>query len=177
MIEIPKIQFDERGDLVVISSPTSSKEDFDFYVGNWKVNNKKLKTRLNQSTEWIEFPTTAKMYKTLNSYGNIDQIYASFDGVPFEGLSVRFFNPNTKLWSIHWSDTNTLAIDKPTVGSFDKDFGHFFAQDHIEGKDVVIVYRWDIKDPSRPVWSQAFSDDKGQSWEWNWYMYFEKVDE
>jgi hypothetical protein len=177
MIEIPKILFDEKGDLVIAASLTSSKEDFDFYVGKWKVNNKKLKTRFNQCTEWLDFVTYTTMYKTLNGYGNIDHNYTSIEGVPFEGMSIRFFNPASKLWSIHWADTNTLAIDKPTVGSFDNDFGHFFAQYPVDGKDVVIIYRWDIRDRSKPIWSQAFSDDKGLSWEWNWYMYFEKVEE
>lgn len=28
--EIPKINFDENGELIIIASPTSSKNDFDF---------------------------------------------------------------------------------------------------------------------------------------------------
>ena len=176
-VEIPPLKFDEQGNIVLTASPSSSKDDFDFYVGNWNVQNRKLKSRLNNCTEWDEFPTTVKMFKTLNGFGNIDNIYASFDGVPFEGLSVRFFSPETKLWSIHWADTNTLALDKPTVGSFGKDFGFFFSKDKIDGQTVVIVYRWDIRDKSKPVWSQAFSADNGASWEWNWFMYFTKISE
>jgi hypothetical protein len=175
-IQIPSIQFDEQDNLILTASATSSKDDFDFYVGNWKLQNKKLKTRFNNCNEWIEFTTTTNMFKTLNGYGNIDTNFTSIDGVPFEGLSIRFFNPSTRLWSIHWADTNTLALDKPTVGSFDNEFGHFFTKDVIEGRDVIVVYRWDIRDPLKPIWSQAFSPDKGRSWEWNWYMYFEKAD-
>jgi hypothetical protein len=173
-ISIPKVQCGNLGNLIIKASLTSNKNDFDFYIGNWNTKNKKLKTRLNNCTEWFEFDTTVKMYKVLNGLGNIDNIYATFEGNPFEGMSVRFFNPDTKLWSIHWTDTNTLALDKPTVGSFEKDFGHFFCKDVIEGKSVLIVYRWDIRDKENPIWSQAFSDDNGENWEWNWYMYFKK---
>ncbi len=176
-VEIPKVTIDDKGNLEIKASQTSSKDDFDFYVGNWNVKNRKLKKRLNHCTDWTEFPTTVKMYKTLNGFGNIDHIYALFEGVPFEGLSVRFFNPKTKLWSIHWSDTNTLSIDKPTVGSFEKEFGHFFSQENIEGQNVIIVYRWDIRDKLNPIWSQAFSADEGLNWEWNWFMHFSKPGE
>jgi hypothetical protein len=173
-IPVPRVHFNEKGGLLIIPSPTSSENDFDFYTGNWNLHNKKLKSRLTNCTEWIEFDATVKMYKVLNGMGNIDQIITSFDGVPFEGMSVRFFNPQTRLWSIHWADTGTLKLDTPTVGSFDTDFGHFFTTDLLNGKKIVVVYRWDIRDKNQPVWSQAFSDDDGATWEWNWYMYFSR---
>jgi hypothetical protein len=175
VIAIPKVVFNEKGDLIIIPSAASSQNDFDFYVGEWKLHNKKLKERLADCTEWIEFDATVKMYKVLNGLSNIDNLYTSFDGVPFEGMSIRFFNPQTKLWSIHWADTNTLKLDKPTVGSFDGDFGHFFTTDIINDQKVTVVYRWDIRDKQNPIWSQAFSPDNGQNWEWNWYMYFSKL--
>ena len=45
----------ENGEIVNIPSPTSSKSDFDFFVGNWEIRNKRLKTRLNNCDEWIEY--------------------------------------------------------------------------------------------------------------------------
>jgi hypothetical protein len=174
IIPIPTVQFDNLGNLIIKVSPTSSQNDFDFYVGNWSVKNRKLKTSLNNCKEWLEFDTKVIMHKVLNGHGNVDNIYATFDGKPFEGMSLRFFNPQTKLWTIHWTDTNTLAIDTPTIGSFDKDFGHFFCKDSIGGRGVLIVYRWDIRDQENPVWSQAFSADNGETWEWNWYMHFKR---
>src|SRR5262249_60378291 len=38
--------FTSTGDLEVIPSKASSNSDFDFLVGEWKIRNKKLKTRL-----------------------------------------------------------------------------------------------------------------------------------
>jgi hypothetical protein len=176
-IEIPKIAFDESGNLEIVASSASARHDFDFYVGNWKLHNKKLKSRLDNCNEWIAFDATVKMYKVLNGLGNIDNIYTTLNGNPFEGMSVRFFNPETKLWSIHWADTNSLKLDKPTVGSFDGDFGHFYTLDKIEGKNILVVYRWDIRNKEKPIWSQAFSADNGKTWEWNWYMYFTRAGE
>lgn len=175
VLEIPKINFDENGDLIIKASQTSSNSDFDFYVGKWKLRNKKLKTRLNGSNEWIEFESTQEMYKVLNGNGNIDNYLAVFDGVPFEGMSVRLFNPKTRLWSIYWADSNEGILQPAVVGSFENNIGHFFTKDVFEGKKILVVFRWDVSDIYNPIWSQAFSDDNGKTWEWNWFMYFSKL--
>ena len=173
-IEIPKLNFDANGALIITPSMHSSKHDFDFYVGKWNLKNRKLKSKLNNCTEWIEFHSTQEMYKILNGIGNIDNFLATFDGEPFEGMTVRLFNPKTKLWSLYWADSNAGKLDPPVVGAFDNEIGHFFTMDVFEGKPIIVVFRWDARDKENPVWSQAFSDDNGENWEWNWYMYFSK---
>ncbi len=42
-LEIPKVNFDTNGELIIIASSTSSKHDFDFYEGKWKLRNQKTK--------------------------------------------------------------------------------------------------------------------------------------
>lgn len=175
IIEIPKISFDDNGELVITASPTSSKNDFDFYQGKWKLKNKKLKTRLNNCTEWTEFESTQEMYTVLNGLGNIDNFLATFDGVPFEGMSIRLFNPKTKLWSIYWADSNEGVLQPPVLGSFENNIAHFFTKDIFNEHNILVVFRWDVRDKENPIWSQAFSDDNGKTWEWNWYMYCSKV--
>jgi hypothetical protein len=174
-IEIPEINFNENGELLIVASETSSKDDFDFFQGKSVIRNKKLKQRFANSKEWIEFPSTQEMYKILNGIGNIDNFLATFDGEPFEGMTVRLFNPKTKLWSIYWADSNNGTLDKPVIDSFENKVGHFFSRDIFEGKNVIQVFRWDARDENNPVWSQAMSDDNGKTWEWNWFMYMSKT--
>ena len=114
------------------------------------------------------------MYRVLNGIGNIDNFLATFDGIPFEGMTVRLFNPKTKLWSIYWADSNEGKLDPPVVGSFENNVGHFFSKDTFDGKTIMTVYRWDARDPNKPVWSQATSVDGGKTWEWNWFMYMRR---
>ena len=174
-LEIPKVDFATDGELIITASPTSSKHDFDFYEGKWKLHNRKLKTRLNNCTEWTEFESTQEMYRVLNGIGNIDNYLATFDGVPFEGMSVRLFNTKTRLWSIYWADSIEGKLDPPVVGSFENNVAHFFTRNILNDKKILIVFRWDVRDKENPVWSQAFSADNGKTWEWNWYMYFTRL--
>jgi hypothetical protein len=174
-LEIPKLRFDTDGELILTASTSSSKNDFDFFEGKWQLRNKKLKSRLNQCREWMEFESTQEMYRVLNGMGNIDNFLAEFNGEPFEGMSLRLFNSKTRLWSIYWADSSEGKLDPPVVGSFKNNIGHFFTRDRFNGKEIVVVFRWDARDKNNPVWSQAFSDDKGETWEWNWYMYMSKI--
>ena len=95
--------------------------------------------------------------------------------VPFEGMTVRLFNPKTKLWSIYWADSNEGKLDPPVLGSFENNVGHFITKDKFNNKDVLVIFRWDARDKDNPVWSQAFSEDKGNTWEWNWFMYMTRI--
>jgi len=169
-------EFADNNELINIASPTSSKNDFDFYKGSWKIRNKKLKTRLNNCQDWIEFDATQDCRIILNGLGNIDHFYASFDGEPFEGMSFRYFDQETKLWSIYWHDvTRSGKMDPPVFGSFYGDIGYFYTKDTFEDKDILVKFEWDRSDINNPIWRQAFSEDNGATWEWNWYMYISKV--
>lgn len=96
-------------------------------------------------------------------------------GKPYEGVAVRLFDPTTRLWSIYWADGSRGSFDPPMAGSFENKVGHFFARDTFDGKKIIVVFRWDVRDPSLPIWSQAFSTDDGRSWEWNSINVSERV--
>lgn len=174
-IAIPKLSFDEKGDLVIKPSPTSSVKDFDYLIGNWKLKNKRLKSRLTNNTEWIDYESKVEMHQILDGMGNIDKYTDSSSGNAYEGVAVRLFNPKTKLWSIYWADNNSGSFDPPMVGSFENSIGHFFCKDTYKGIPVIVVFRWDVRNPNLPVWSQAFSKDNGKSWEWNSINVSEKL--
>lgn len=168
-IPIPELHFDDAGELVITASPTSSPRDFDMLKGKWKMYHKRLKTRLNNSNEWVDLVSIDENHgPILNGIGNTDLFKGTFDGKPFEGFTLRLFDPKAKLWSLYWVPSNTGILDPPVVGSFDGDLGHFFCKDIYKGQKVIVMFRWDRRDAEHPVWSQAFSPDNGKTWEWNW---------
>jgi lipopolysaccharide export LptBFGC system permease protein LptF len=167
--------FERSGDLQIVASRSSSEKDFDFLIGKWRVHNRKLKSRLSNCSEWTEFEAQVDCRKILNGYGNIDSFQTTIDRKSFEGMSLRLFNPNSRLWSIYWADSEKVELDVPQVGSFENKVGSFYARDTYEQKEIIVQFRWDASSPNTPVWSQAFSPDNGQTWEWNWYMTFNLV--
>ena len=116
------------------------------------------------------------MRKTLNGFGNVENYYATFDGQAFEGMAIRLFDPQTKLWTVYWIDTSNPAMDEhPVTGSFDQGLGKLYANGNLNGKDIVVLYQWNAQNPRHPVWSQAFSENNGETWEWNWEMILTKI--
>jgi len=158
--------------LQVTPSASSSEHDFDFLTGSWFIHNRKLNERLNNCQDWTEFEARGTLRQILQGFGNIDDFVTEFEGKPFEGMSLRIFNPLTKLWAIYWSDTSRYTLDKPVFGSFDGNIGKFYCTDIFKDKEILVMFQWDKQNLTKPVWSQAFSTDKGKSWEWNWFMTF-----
>ena len=178
-IAIPKLNFDANGQLIITASSTSSNSDFNFLNGKWKMYHRRLNKRLENCKDWTEFESTDSNYNILSGTANMD-IYSTtempgMEGKLFEGATLRLFDPKTKLWSLYWVASNRGVLDPPVVGSFENDIGHFFAKDAFNGKSIIVMFRWDVRDKNKPVWSQAFSADNGKTWEWNWYNVSEKI--
>jgi hypothetical protein len=161
-------------DSEIVASEKSSPNDFDFLIGKWKVHNRILKTRLNNSNEWIEFEAFAECRKILNGFGNIDSFQMVRDGKTQEGMALRLFSPKKRLWSIYWANSDSVVLDVPQIGSFENKIGKFYARDIFNGKQIIVLYHWDARKADVPGWSQAFSPDNGRTWEWNWYMTFHR---
>ena len=178
-IAIPKLNFDANGQLIITASSTSSNSDFNFLNGKWKMYHRRLNKRLENCKDWTEFESTDSNYNILSGTANMD-IYSTtempgMEGKLFEGATLRLFDPKTKLWSLYWVASNRGVLDPPVVGSFENNIGHFFAKDTFNGKSIIVMFRWDVRDKNKPVWSQAFSADNGKTWEWNWYNVSEKI--
>lgn len=174
-LPIPQLHFDSTGALDIHPSATSSQHDFDYLIGHWRLRNRKLKSRLTHSTEWMAFESRVEMHQILNGLGNIDKYTDKASGKPYEGVALRLFNPRTRLWSIYWADGNSGALDPPVLGSFENKIGHFFARDTYNGRKIIVLFRWDVRNPRLPIWSQAFSTDEGKTWEWNSINVSERV--
>ena len=178
-LTIPKLVFDAKGELKITASNSSSPNDFDFLVGKWKMHHRRLNKRMENCKDWTEFESVDENHKMLSGTVDVDTYSTTempgMEGKLFEGFTMRLFNPKTKLWSLYWVASNTGVLDPPMVGSFENNVGHFFAKDTFKGRNIIVVFRWDVRDKDHPIWSQAFSTDKGKTWEWNWFNVSERV--
>jgi len=143
--------------------------DFDFWMGSWKIRNRRLRERLKGSTTWDEFEATGVARPLLGGIGNEDVYRTDFSG-GFTGMSFRFFDKATRQWSIYWADSRKGTLDPPVVGSFTGEVGIFEGVDTLEGRPIRVRFTWSRVATPEPRWEQAFSDDGGKTWETNWVM-------
>ena len=158
--------------------------DFDFLLDTWKIVNKRRKVRLltdnpahNQAAAWEEFPATGGMgTRQLDGRVFIDYYHATFpSGERVQGMAVRVFDFDSRLWSIVWLDNRQPADFRPLVGRFENGVGEFFQViETADGQPLHVRFTWDNLSSTTARWQQAFSLDGGQTWDTNWIMEFFK---
>ena len=154
----------------------SGVRDFDFWIGSWKVRNRRLVERLAGSDEWEEFDAEVVARFLMDGLGNEDEFRTDHDG-GFIGMSFRFFDPVEKRWSIYWADSRRSGVlDPPVFGTFEGDLGVFEGEDVFDGRPILVRFTWSGFTTRTPRWEQAFSADGGETWETNWVMDFTRVE-
>jgi hypothetical protein len=144
--------------------------DFDFLLGTWQVHNRRLRERLVDCQEWEEFLGVAQVRTVLGGLGNVDEITFTRATGPMQGLSLRLFNPQTREWSIYWSDDQTGVLFPPMIGRFVNGVGEFYAQEVHQQQTVLSRFIWSDITGNTAHWAQALSADGGRTWETNWTM-------
>jgi len=145
--------------------------DFDFFIGQWTVHNRRLRERLAGAESWEEFEGTTVARKVLGGLGNIDEITLERASGRLEGLTLRLYDPAARQWSLYWAGADGL-LQTPMVGEFEDGRGTFFAQETFAGKRIFSRFIWSTITDTSCRWEQAFSADGGTTWETNWVMEF-----
>jgi hypothetical protein len=155
----------------------SGLHDFDFLMGEWRVRHHRLKERLANCHEWVDFDGTSKASKILGGFGNIDENVLDLPGDAYRGFTVRTYDPKTAQWAIWWIDSRDpfAKLDPPVKGRFVNGVGTFYADDTFKGKPIRVRFVWSRITPTSAHWEQAFSPDGGKTWEVNWSNDFERV--
>lgn len=155
---------------------TQHARDWQWLVGNWDVQHRRLKERLANNNEWEEFPGKSALWLTLSGLGTIDDNLLHLPSGSYRALGIRAFDPQTRQWFIWWLDgRNAGKIDPPVVGSFSGDKGTFVGRDTLRGKPITVRFRWHDIHSAQPHWEQAFSADGGATWEVNWVNFFTRT--
>lgn len=150
--------------------------DFDFLIGRWRVHHRRLKERLANNHEWVEFEGTLAAQQLMDGSANVDDNVFELPGGISRGVALRSFDAKSQQWAIWWLDGSTPLgpLDPPVRGSFHDGVGTFYADDTFKQKPVRIRFTWSHITPTSCHWEQAFSPDAGKSWETNWVMDFKR---
>jgi hypothetical protein len=148
--------------------------DLDFFVGRWRVHHRRLKERLANSHEWIEFEGTTVTQKLMGGYGNVDDNVLEYPDGVYRAMTLRSYDPMSRQWSIWWLDSRSPKgpLDPPLQGGFQNGVGTFYADDKFNGKPIRVRFIWSRITSKSCHWEQAFSSDQGATWETNWEMDF-----
>ena len=156
-----------------IAAAHEGPHDFDFLLGDWSVHNRRLKQRLANSREWVDFAATDSFQSLPGGLGT-DEHYATDFWPGYAALGLHLYDPTHRRWTLYWADNRNDPGTMQTLakGAFIDGVGVFCAPDTFAGKPITVRILWTRVDDRHARWEQAFSTDAGASWETNWTMDF-----
>jgi hypothetical protein len=142
--------------------------DFDFEIGTWKTRLSRLLHPLTGSTTWVQYEGTTVVRKVWDGRANLVELEVDGPQGHIEGLSLRLYNPESRQWSLNFSNSAGGTLSPPTIGEFRDGRGEFFSQETLGGRAILVRFVISDITPDSCRFEQAFSDDGGKTWEANW---------
>ena len=152
--------------------PHDGTHDFEFVEGSWRVHHRRLHRPLSGSSDWYEFEGSAVERTLWDGRANFEEIEAELPTGRLRAVALRLYDPASRQWSIHWSNSSTGTLDRPMIGEFRDGRGVFVCQEEFDGRSILQRFIWTSSAPDACRWEQAYSADCGASWETNWIMEF-----
>lgn len=161
-------------DISAAAGHADGRHDFDFIFGRWQVRNRKLADVTDPGCrEWVTFAAAAHAEPIFGGLGHIDRIWADAPpgGNSFEGLTLRQFDAQRRVWRIWWASSNRPGhLDPPVEGCWASGRGTFYCDNTLNDRPVKVRFEWTNDTPTTARWEQAFSWDNELTWQVNWIM-------
>jgi hypothetical protein len=150
-------------------------DDFNFEFGTWRTHYRLLKERLAGSHDWYDCYGTSVIRPFWGDSGNLEDGDLKCPHRYVGGLTLRLYNARTHQWSLWWGTRKLGVAPPPQIGHFDAGgVGRFYAYDSWHGTPVICRFQW-TKVNGNPRFEQAYSTDRGRTWETNWTTDYERV--
>ncbi|HEX8307038.1 MAG TPA: hypothetical protein VF645_01295 [Allosphingosinicella sp.] len=142
--------------------------DFDFEIGRWKTELRRLRKPLTGSTEWVRYSGTTTVTKVWGGNANLVELEVEGPAGRIQALSLRLYNPETREWTLNFANSAGGALAVPSVGAFRGGRGEFYNQETIGGRTVLVRFVISDVKADSVRFEQAYSADGGRTWEPNW---------
>lgn len=152
----------------VQAAPHAGQHDFDWEIGTWDTQLKRLRDPLSGKTDWVEYAGTSVVKAVMGKRANLVELDVRGPAGHITGVSLRLYQPSSGQWALHFASLANGMMTDAMVGSFSQGRGTFYGQDSVNGRKVFV--RFLIIPISADQWrfEQAYSADGGKSWEDNW---------
>ena len=150
------------------TSKRDGQRDFDFHIGSWKTHLKRLARPLSGSTTWVEYEGTTVVRKVWDGRANLVELKVNGPNGPFEGLSLRLYNPESGQWTLNYANVKDGKLAIPAIGEFKNGRGEFYNQDTYNNRAILVRFVITKITDDSYRFEQSFSDDGGKTWELNW---------
>lgn len=156
--------------LSATTAPPDPRRQFDFWVGEWSVQNRHLQA----DGSWADGTRTrARITPVCGGAAILEEWAGPLHGSFMNGFSLRAWNAEDARWDLvlFWTVDGNAAFGR-LHGTFRHGRGEFFVP--TRGSSLT---RYTFSDalPETVRWDSARSEDGGQTWRTDWIMEFERT--
>lgn len=145
------------------------RHDFDWDIGTWNTHQRRLLHPLTGSTTWVEYHGTDAVRRIWDG-ANVAHIQADGPAGHLELFALRLYNPETREWSIYFSNSGSGTLSSPVIGEFRNGRADFIDQEPYNGKTILVRFSVSEITTDSCHFEQAFSADGGKTWETNFIV-------
>jgi hypothetical protein len=150
------------------SSSRDGSHDFDFELGRWHTQLKRLVAPLSGSDQWVEYEGTSLVRQLFDGPANLVELDVQGPAGRIRGVSLRLYDADARQWSLNYAGVASGAMAVPTIGEFRDGRGEFYDQETYRGRAILVRFVITPLSADSCRFEQAYSDDGGKSWETNW---------
>jgi hypothetical protein len=154
--------------LPAAAAPQDGQRDFDWEIGSWSTQLKRLREPLSGKTEWLEYTGTSVIKPLMDKRANLVELDVRGPAGQIVGVSLRLYQPKSGQWTLNFANLANGLMTDPMAGSFHKGRGIFYGQDSVNGRAVFVRFLIIPMDKDQWRFEQAYSADGGATWEDNW---------
>jgi hypothetical protein len=123
---------------------------------------------LTGSDDWIEYEGRSVVRRVWGGRANLLELDVEGPAGRIEALSLRLYNPQSRQWSLNFSNVTSGTMSPPTIGGFNNGRGEFYSQETFNGRSIFVRFIISGITDNSALFEQAFSADGGKTWEVNW---------
>jgi hypothetical protein len=150
------------------SAPHDGQHDFDWEIGTWDTQLKRLREPLSGKTDWVEYTGTSVVTAIMGGRANLVELDVHGSAGRIAGVSLRLYQPASGQWTLHFANLANGLMTDPMQGAFKDGKGTFYGKDTVNGRAVRVRFLVVPMGAGQWRFEQAYSADGGQRWETNW---------
>jgi hypothetical protein len=144
--------------------PQDGQHDFDFNIGVWRTQIKRVLDPLSGSHKWLELTGTVTVRKVWDGRAQLEEIEADGPKGHWEGATLFLYNPKAHQWSQTFVDSANGVLSGGLTGEFKDGRGELFSADSFEDRSILVRGVWSEIRPDSHRYEESYSNDGGKTW-------------
>ncbi len=151
-----------------MAARADGQHDFDFEIGTWTMQRRRLLHPLTGDTTWADPGPARHIVRAVwGGRASLAELQVDSPAPHFVGSILHLYDPRQRQWRLYWASSDDGEVSGPMVGAFENGRGVFVDQEPYRGVTILVRVVYSDITPTSFRTAQSFSPDGGATWQVN----------